>query len=221
MAHNHKAPGVHRPADDRSTDLFSSELDRRAWLDRSVGAGLAGLFLAGLNGLESEVAAAEQGPAASVPGISLAKGVRRIITGHNAQGKSYIIKDDRITGGAFPSLYKATGAEPLGPAPSDETKSVRPTDAPQLEPALGGSSFHFVTLPPTPKAAKPGWHRTETLDYNILMGGELVLMLDEGETKLYPGDVVIQRNTMHAWRNDTTSPVYWVAVLVPMKMPKG
>jgi quercetin dioxygenase-like cupin family protein len=91
------------------------------------------------------------------------------------------------------------------------------TDAPQLEPALGGSSFHFVTLPPTPKGAKPGWHRTETLDYNILLGGELVLMVDEGETTLHPGDVVIQRNTLHAWRNDTNAPVYWVAVLVPIR----
>lgn len=198
-----------------------TDLDRRAWLDRTLGAGLAGTFLAGLNGLGSEVAAAEQGTTASGPGITLAKGVRRIITGHNAKGRSYIIKDDRIIGGAFPSLYKTTGVEPLGAAPADETKSVRPTDAPQLEPALGGSSFHFVTLPPTPKGAKPGWHRTETLDYNILMGGELVLMLDEGETTLSPGDVVIQRNTMHAWRNDTVSPVYWVAVLVPMKVLKG
>jgi quercetin dioxygenase-like cupin family protein len=91
-----------------------------------------------------------------------------------------------------------------------------PTDAPQLEPALGGSSFTFVTLPPTPRGAKPGWHRTMTLDYNILLGGELVLMVDEGETLLHPGDVVIQRNTLHAWRNDTKSPVYWVAVLVPI-----
>ena len=71
------------------------------------------------------------------------------------------------------------------------------TDAPQLEPVLGGSSLTFVTLPPTPAGAPPGWHRTETLDYNILLGGELVLMVDEGEMKLYPGDVVIQRNTKH------------------------
>jgi quercetin dioxygenase-like cupin family protein len=92
-----------------------------------------------------------------------------------------------------------------------------PTDAPQLEPALGGSSFTFVTLPPTPKGAKPGWHRTTTLDFNILLGGDLVLMVDEGETLLHPGDVVIQRNTMHAWRNDTSAPVYWVAVLVPIR----
>lgn len=210
-------------AQDRETRLIQQpiDIDRRTWFDQSLGVGLGGLLLAGLNGLSSEAIAAEQGASSNASGINLAKGVRRIITGHNAKGRSYIIKDDRITGGTFPSLYRATGQEPLGSAPADEAKAVRPTDAPQLEPALGGSSFHFVTLPPSPKGGKPGWHRTETLDYNILMGGELVLMLDEGETKLYPGDVVIQRNTMHAWRNDTTSPVFWVAVLVPMKLPKG
>jgi quercetin dioxygenase-like cupin family protein len=192
-------------------------LDRRAVLERTIGAGLAGALLSGFGAFGTDLAAAGQGGGAAPAGITLAKGVRRIVTGHNAQGRSYIIRDDRVTGGAFPSLYKATGDLPLGPAPSGEPQKIMPTDSPQLEPAFGGSSFHFVTLPPTPPGAKPGWHRTLTLDYNILLGGELVLMVDEGETKLYPGDVVIQRNTMHAWRNDTKSPVYWVAVLVPIQ----
>jgi quercetin dioxygenase-like cupin family protein len=184
---------------------------RRDVLQRTLG--LTALF-GGIGLLDADAAAAQSG--APTAGLDLKPGVRRIITGHNAHGRSYIIKDDRVTGGAFPSLYKATGDLPLGPAPDGEPKKVMPTDAPQLEPALGGSSFTFVTLPPTPRGAKPGWHRTMTLDYNILLGGELVLMVDEGETLLHPGDVVIQRNTLHAWRNDTTSPVYWVAVLVPI-----
>lgn len=207
---------------DRTTDPLRGDVhpNRRAVLERTVGATLAGLMTGALGGASVEsLAAAEQGGAGAATGISLAKGVRRIITGHNAKGRSYIVTDDRITGGAFPSLFKATLELPLGAGPSDESAGVRPTDAPQLEPALGGSSFHFVTLPPTPRGARPGWHRTETLDYNILMGGDLVLMLDEGETTLHPGDVVIQRNTLHAWRNDTPQPVYWVAVLVPMKLP--
>jgi quercetin dioxygenase-like cupin family protein len=195
------------------------DVERRALLERLFGGGLATAIGGGLGIFGGDLSAAGQAgsSAAPVPGIALTRGVRRVITGHNDKGKSYIIRDDRITTGAFPSLYKATGDQPLGPGPSGEPKTLMSTDAPQLEPSLGGSSFHFVTLPPTPKGAKPGWHRTETLDYNILMGGELVLMVDEGETKLFPGDVVIQRNTLHAWRNDTTSPVYWVAVLVPIK----
>jgi hypothetical protein len=190
------------------------DIERRTMLERLlVGGGLAGALFGGAN---VDLLAGGQA-AGGGAGIPMAQGVRRVITGHNAQGKSYIITDDRVTGGAFPSLYKATGETPLGPGPAAEPHTLMPTDAPNLEPALGGSSFHFVTLPPSPKGAKPGWHRTMTLDYNILLGGEMVLMVDEGETKLRPGDVVIQRNTLHAWRNDTTSPVYWVAVLVPIR----
>ena len=197
------------------TKYLETKIDRRAVLERAVASGMMGAIFGGL-GLADLDAAAAQAGAAGAAGLDMKQGVRRIITGHNAQGRSYIIKDDRITTGPFPSLYKATGDMPLGPAPAGEPQKILPTDAPQLEPALGGSSFTFVTLPPTPRGAKPGWHRTMTLDYNILLGGELVLMVDEGETLLHPGDVVIQRNTLHAWRNDTKSPVYWVAVLVPI-----
>jgi hypothetical protein len=186
-------------------------LDRRRVLERALG--LTALF--GSVALLDVDATAVQS-STTTAGLDMKQGVRRIVTGHNAQGRSYIIRDDRITTGAFPSLYKATGDQPLGPGPSGEPQKIMPTDAPQLEPSPGGSSFHFVTLPPTPRGAKPGWHRTMTLDYNILLGGDLVLMVDEGETTLHPGDVVIQRNTMHAWRNDTKMPVFWVAVLVPI-----
>ena len=192
-----------------------TDVDRRNLLERVLGASLTGALFSGLSLLDLEAEAANQASAATA-GLDMKPGVRRIVTGHNAQGRSYIIRDDRITTGAFPSLYKATGEQPLGPGPTGEPQKIMPTDAPQLEPSLGGSSFHFVTLPPTPRGAKPGWHRTMTLDYNILLGGELVLMVDEGETTLHPGDVVIQRNTMHAWRNDTKAPVFWVAVLVPI-----
>lgn len=198
----------------------ADEVDRRTMLERLAGLGLVGGLFGAWGALDPGAAAAAQNATSPTnPGIALAQGMRRVITGHNAQGRSYIIQDDRVARGTFPNMYKATGDEPLGPAPKDEPKRIMATDAPQLEPVLGGSSLNFVTLPPTPAGAKPGWHRTETLDYNVVLGGELVLVVDEGETKLYPGDVVIQRNTLHAWRNDTKSPVYWVAVLVPIKRP--
>ena len=191
---------------------------RRAVLVQVIGAGGVGALLAGIGGLSVDVTAAgQQAGTAGYPGIALPSGVRCVVTGHNAQGRSYIIRDERIARGAFPNLYKATGELPLGPAPASEPLQIMPTDTPQLEPALGGSSLNFTMLPPTPAGARPGWHRTMTLDYNILLGGQLVLMVDEGETILHPGDVVIQRNTLHAWRNDTKEPVYWVAVLVPIR----
>jgi uncharacterized cupin superfamily protein len=47
----------------------------------------------------------------------------------------------------------------------------------------------------------PGMHRTRTVDYAILIEGELVAIMDEGETVMRPGDVLIQRGTNHAWSN--------------------
>src|SRR5580765_4571497 len=89
------------------------ELDRRSVLGQTIGAGLAGALLSGFGSFGGDLMAAGQAGATEIPGIALPKGVRRIITGHNAQGRSYIIKDDRVITGPFPSLYKATGEMPL------------------------------------------------------------------------------------------------------------
>ena len=76
--------------------------DRRVVLERTLG--LTALF-GGIALLDVDAAAAQSG-GATMPGLDMKPGVRRIITGHNAQGRSYIIKDDRITGGAFPACTR-------------------------------------------------------------------------------------------------------------------
>lgn len=149
--------------------------------------------------------------------IELPDGMRRIVTGHDPEGKSYIVSDELVAAGSFPNLFQTTGADPFGPGPEDTPRNLLPTDSPQLEPAVGGANFVFVTLPPTTSNAELFWHRTETVDINVLLGGELILVLEKEETTLQPGDAVIQRNTMHAWKNPTNEPVYWAAVLVPIR----
>ncbi|KXN90063.1 hypothetical protein AN958_05068 [Leucoagaricus sp. SymC.cos] len=70
-----------------------------------------------------------------------------------------------------------------------------------------------------PEAVTP-MHRTSSLDYNILVSGELILITEDGtETHLKnPGDTVIQRGTMHAWKNPSgTQPARWISVLVAAK----
>ena len=57
-------------------------------------------------------------------------------------------------------------------------------------------------------------HRTETVDYGILLSGEVWLVVDEGETRLAPGDVVVQRGTNHAWSNRTEETARMAFVLV-------
>ena len=205
---------IHDDADTRSQT--SNHLDRRTVIERSLGLALAGSVL----GASSELTAAMTGtaqPATPASGIALPQGMRRIVTGHDAEGKSYVVSDERVAGFAFPNLFQTTGDDPFGPGPTGESRELRPTDSPQLEPEVGGASFVFVTLPPTRPEAPLGWHRTETVDINVLLGGELILVLDTGEVTLQPGDAVIQRNTMHAWKNPTNAPVYWVAVPVPIR----
>ena len=57
-------------------------------------------------------------------------------------------------------------------------------------------------------------HRTETVDYAVVLDGEIFLVLDEGEVKLTTGDVVIQRGTNHAWSNRSGKSVRMLYVLI-------
>ncbi len=189
-------------------------LDRRTLLARTLGAATAGALL----GARTDLAAAAAAQTSGAPGVALPQGMRVVVTGHDAEGQSYIVRDERVTtDAAFPNLFSTTGDDAFGPGPETVPRTLHPTDSPQLEPDLGGANFHFVALPPTTADSPPRWHRTETVDMNVLLGGELVLMLDKEETTLGPGDVVIQRNTNHAWKNPTGAPVYWAAVLVPIR----
>ena len=212
-----------RDADSHDARLPQSlAMDRRTLVTQSLGAAAFGALL-GSSACRTASAPAgeEQAPAtaaAPMPGIALPQGMRRVVTGNDAEGSSYIVADDRVTiGPEFPNIFKTTGDDPFGPGPEPEPRTLYPTDMARIEPEVGGANFHFVALPPTTADAPPVWHRTETVDIDVLLGGELILMLDKEETTLHPGDVVIQRNTNHAWKNPTNDPVYWAAVLVPIR----
>lgn len=76
----------------------------------------------------------------------------------------------------------------------------------------------FQQLPGLAQAMEPGhpgMHTTDTVDYNIVMSGELALELDDGkEVTLKPGNIVVQNGTRHAWRNRGSEPVVLYSVLV-------
>ncbi|HYQ93937.1 MAG TPA: cupin domain-containing protein, partial [Burkholderiales bacterium] len=63
----------------------------------------------------------------------------------------------------------------------------------------------------------PGMHRTHTLDYCVVLSGEIYAMLDEGEVLLRAGDCLVQRGTRHAWSNRTEEPCVVAFVLVAAK----
>ena len=60
----------------------------------------------------------------------------------------------------------------------------------------------------------PSMHKTKTIDYIILLKGDITLLLDEDEVRLKPFDVVVQRGTNHAWVNNGSEPALLIAVLI-------
>jgi mannose-6-phosphate isomerase-like protein (cupin superfamily) len=61
---------------------------------------------------------------------------------------------------------------------------------------------------------EPGWHTTDTLDFGMVVSGEIDLDLDDGTHHLKAGDAVVQRATRHAWRNRTDEPAVMAFVLI-------
>lgn len=86
-----------------------------------------------------------------------------------------------------------------------------------IDPAAAGAEY-ATHLPGLAEAFEPdgsGMHRTNTVDYDIVVSGELWLELDDGQMRqLKAGDVVIQNGTRHAWRNRSNQPATLVAVLI-------
>jgi hypothetical protein len=64
----------------------------------------------------------------------------------------------------------------------------------------------------------PAMHKTRTIDYLVLLAGEVMLLLDEAEVDLKPFDVVVQRGTNHAWVDKGTAPALPAAVLIDAKI---
>ena len=162
------------------------------------------------------------------------KTVRRIVTGHDANGQAVISADGNpersyMIGGAegakFHEIWHTLQSPALvnnGPGDPVESNLV-------LSPPKGGTRIRVVDFPPEGEAIRnlsakegrqhfktmggeeastaeglglhPLMHRTETIDYGIVLEGELTLILDHGQTTIKAGDIVIQRGTNHAWAN--------------------
>jgi quercetin dioxygenase-like cupin family protein len=140
---------------------------------------------------------------------------RRIVTGHDADGRSVVLSDGptprthAVPGAVFHELWNTTAS----PAPLGPHEHREPTNRPLLTPPdPSGTIVRIVDFEPRSRSPL---HRTETVDYGIVVRGELTLVLDDGsETPLRQGDVVVQRGTDHAWVNPTDEPAQMVFVLV-------
>lgn len=154
--------------------------------------------------------------------------VRRIVTGHDAQGRAIIQSDgpsDRVFDqlGQEGLVFHEIWHTPATPAPIDRASGQPPEGKLTLSPPKNGTRIRVLDIPPDDPSAdldavfdnigaaeafKGGgsdrhasFHRTETIDYGIVLDGELVLIMDEGETTVRAGDIVVQRGTNHGWAN--------------------
>lgn len=174
----------------------------------------------------------------------MAQGVRRIVTGHDANGKAVVTSDTMATnikqspnrpGVVVNNLWMTDKA----PA-SITNEGDAGADIAGLEPPADGTVFRIIEFPPeagyidnidreTAKAAfaemgashaldgdapHPFMHKTGTVDYAICLSGEMYLVLDDSEVLMKAGDVCIQRGTNHAWSNRSEVPCMMAFVLI-------
>jgi mannose-6-phosphate isomerase-like protein (cupin superfamily) len=119
--------------------------------------------------------------------------VRRVVTGHDPQGRAVIGSDELC----------------------EQSVSARPGHARlDLWKGADGTIFRFVEY--QPGVARRN-HRTQTVDYALVISGEIDMELDGTVVRLKQGDVLVQQNTMHNWVNRGTEPCVIAFVLVPAK----
>ena len=141
---------------------------------------------------------------------------RRVVTGHDGNGNSVVVSDgappliqDVARGGGVTAEMWATHSAPT-PIPATEPE---PNGTPiQIPPSADGTVFRYFEI-------RPGWrspmHRTQSVDYGLVLDGEVWMILDDGsETLLRAGDVAIQRGTDHVWENRSDTSALMAFVLV-------
>jgi mannose-6-phosphate isomerase-like protein (cupin superfamily) len=170
--------------------------------------------------------------------------VRRVVTGHNAEGKAIVASDEEVepvTVSLFPGIefHRLWGADAAPSFPDDGSQPVHAA----YFPPVGGFRFGLCSMPPATSAAvpddldltaalaeleqklprmaahmepdAPGMHTTATVDYEYVLEGDVVLELDDGaEVNLRPGDAVVQNGTRHAWHNRGDTTARLVVVIV-------
>jgi len=146
--------------------------------------------------------------------------VRRIVTGHDAAGKAVVVSDERMVGAVRPgrggiARCEIWSTERMPVDNSDTAADEQRQGFVVRHNYVGSGQGTVVRITEFAPGSAKFMHRTETLDYAILLSGECDLELDDGATvHLTQGDVVVQRGTMHAWVNNGTHPCVFAFVLI-------
>jgi quercetin dioxygenase-like cupin family protein len=138
---------------------------------------------------------------------------RRIVTGFDATGRSAVTSDavvDSTPGrfdvcvGRYDPWWTTSAPPPLkGPDPTLKRGTTVPL--------ANGTIFRILEIPPGNDTSK---HKTDTIDYYVILKGELYMTLDIGEVLCKEGDVIVQRSTNHGWDNRSGQPAIFAEVLI-------
>jgi quercetin dioxygenase-like cupin family protein len=141
--------------------------------------------------------------------------VRRVVTGHDKNGKAVVKIDETAKNilanrkGASSVVLWSTDGHPIDNADDyDGSQRKLGTSLPQ------GTVFRVVRYEP---GVTPRNHRTDSLDYAVVMSGEIDMELDHSVVHLKAGDLLVQRGTIHNWVNNGTEPCIIAFVLIGAK----
>lgn len=174
--------------------------------------------------------------------------IRRVVTGHRADGGSAVLVDapagnvvERAAGNASTLLWVSD--ETPADAGRGDDRAARAIGVP---PPDGGSLFRIIEIPPAARTGAhpdnatmlanlgidrgivrgaaprhPAIHRTRTLDYVVVLEGEVDLLLDHDEVRLFAGDVVVQQATNHGWVNRGATTCRLAMVFIDAREPQA
>lgn len=170
--------------------------------------------------------------------------VRRFVTGHNSAGKAIVMLDDHAPNATEIKGWPGLGVTEVwvtDEMPVDnhgpKDRSLRPM---RHDPTTSGTIFRVVEIPPegagkidtdaafgqlgshnkpsaTDSAKHPTMHKTNSIDYLVVISGSMHMLIEEGEVELHAGDCIVQRGTNHAWVNRSGKPCLIAAVLIDAK----
>ena len=176
--------------------------------------------------------------------MEIKRATRRIVTGHDMSGKAVALFDgtveahQRTPGGNAITMLWVTSESPVDVSGSADRTSIKVG----VPPPPNGSIFRIVDFPPT----KPGTghvdhhkilvgmgidpatqgymrhattHRTRSIDYAIVLEGEIDMLMDDTEVHMKAGDVLVQQGTNHAWVNNGSKPCRIAFILIDATEP--
>jgi quercetin dioxygenase-like cupin family protein len=149
--------------------------------------------------------------------------VRRIVTGHDDNGKAVVATDERMTGvsgrgRAYISRCEIWSTDRMPVDNSEAAAAAQRNGFVVRHNYVGSGQGSVIRITEFAPGAPKFMHRTETVDYAILLSGECDLELDDGKTvHMTQGDIVVQRGTIHAWVNNGSVPCVFAFVLIDAK----